>query len=41
MEWFDEKKLRMFIDVIDGMVFFLRGEWVFGEKGEYFLRLLD
>ena len=41
MEWLDEKKLRMPTDVTDAMAPFLRGEWVFGEKGEHFLRLLD
>ena len=41
MEWLDEKKLKMSTDVADGMAPFLRGEWVFSEKGEHILRLLD
>ena len=41
MEWLDEKKMKMSTDVADGMAPFLRGEWVFGEKGEQVLRLLD
>lgn len=41
MEWLEEKKLRTPTNVTDGMAPFLRGEWVFGEKGEQILRLLD
>ncbi|MEM1171535.1 MAG: chemotaxis protein CheW [Cyanobacteria bacterium P01_H01_bin.35] len=41
MQWLDEKKLKMSTDVADGMAPFLRGEWVFDEKGEQVLRLLD
>lgn len=40
-EWLDEKKLKMSTNVEDGMAPFLRGEWVFDQKGEEVLRLLD
>ena len=41
MEWLDGKKLKMSTNIADGMAPFLRGEWVFGEKEEQYLRLLD
>ncbi|NEO58182.1 MAG: chemotaxis protein CheW [Okeania sp. SIO3B5] len=41
MEWLDEKKLKMSTNIADGMAPFLKGEWVFDEKGEQVLRLLD
>ncbi|NEN92253.1 MAG: chemotaxis protein CheW [Okeania sp. SIO3H1] len=41
MEWLDEKKLKMSTNIADGMAPFLKGEWIFDEKGEKVLRLLD
>ncbi|NEP81879.1 MAG: chemotaxis protein CheW [Okeania sp. SIO3C4] len=41
MEWLDEKKLKMSTNIADGMAPFLKGEWIFDEKGEQVLRLLD
>ncbi len=41
MQWLDENKLKMPTDVADGMAPFLRGEWIFDDKGEQVLRLLD
>ena len=41
MEWLDEKKLKMPTNIADGMAPFLKGEWIFDEKGKQVLRLLD
>ncbi|NES64921.1 MAG: chemotaxis protein CheW [Okeania sp. SIO2D1] len=41
MEWLDEKKLKMSTNIADGMAPFLKGEWIFDEKGKQVLRLLD
>lgn len=41
MDWLDVEQLKMPTNVPDSMAPFLRGEWVLGEKGDRYLRLLD
>ncbi|HIK28979.1 MAG: chemotaxis protein CheW [Oscillatoriaceae bacterium SKW80] len=41
MDWLDVEQIKMPTNVPDSMAPFLRGEWVLGEKGDRYLRLLD